>query len=262
MEFTQLPCLSNNQANKSNPSKPSSTGLWQSIAIHTFVLIVLLQTSLSNNHLTNNISKGIQQTTHPLIKPIKASLFYTKQLVQSDKPCEERTIEDAISTTSSPAPATNKQESVQTLKNAFTVDESSKSIIAKDKLAEQQAENSKSTLNNKSPANTKHQFDAFSSLAKLSQQQDSYAMNASMNDHNQQREKDKNTIKKSINLYGKVPEAKAKKLEVNCQNAMLKGLSILGGLMGGSIKCNSYNGADKYINARLKKMKNMKEISK
>ncbi|MEW6989141.1 hypothetical protein AADZ91_00515 [Colwelliaceae bacterium 6441] len=80
------------------------------------------------------------------------------------------------------------------------------------------------------------------------------AINDSANMNYQQFITDKNTIAVSKSKFNQLPEAKARKVEVDCSNTFNKGITMLSGLLGGSIKCNSFNGSQQYIDARLKKM--------
>jgi len=52
-------------------------------------------------------------------------------------------------------------------------------------------------------------------------------------------------------------------VSVNCNSTFNKGIKMLSGLLGGSIKCTSYNGSQKFIDARLEKLgKQRKEKNK
>ena len=53
----------------------------------------------------------------------------------------------------------------------------------------------------------------------------------------------KNAIPRSITKVDEIPEAKAVAVNVNCNSTFNKGITILSGLLGGSVKCASYHGS-------------------
>ena len=54
--------------------------------------------------------------------------------------------------------------------------------------------------------------------------------------------------------FEQLPEAKAAEVNVSCNNMLNKSMMAMSGLLGGTIKCNSFNGSQKYINKRLDKL--------
>lgn len=64
----------------------------------------------------------------------------------------------------------------------------------------------------------------------------------------------KNYIPPSSTKLDEIPEAKPVQVNVSCDNAFSKGLTILSNIMGGSVKCQRFNGAQKFIDARLEKL--------
>lgn len=64
----------------------------------------------------------------------------------------------------------------------------------------------------------------------------------------------KNYILRSSTKLDEIPEAKPVQVNVNCDNAFSKSLTILSNIMGGSVKCQRFNGAQKFIDARLENL--------
>jgi hypothetical protein len=64
----------------------------------------------------------------------------------------------------------------------------------------------------------------------------------------------KKILPRSTTKLNQLPEAKAVEIKVDCSNTFNKGLKIISGMLGGSIKCNRFNGSQKFIDARLEKM--------
>jgi len=101
---------------------------------------------------------------------------------------------------------------------------------------------------------SKNVFSANQALNSLKEEisQQNYSQSAQQN--YQDYIKAKNTIPRSITKFEQVADAKAKAVEVNCNNVFYKGMMMLSGLLKGSVKCTSYNGSQKFIDARLKKL--------
>lgn len=54
--------------------------------------------------------------------------------------------------------------------------------------------------------------------------------------------------------FDQLPEAKTVEVNASCNNALNKSMMAMSGLLGGTIKCNIFNGSQKYINKRLDKL--------
>lgn len=92
------------------------------------------------------------------------------------------------------------------------------------------------------------------SLDKLSKQLIDKAMKQGAIESYKEYVEEKNTIPKSTTRLNQLPEPKAVEVNVNCDNALSKGLTVISGLMGGTIRCNINKDFQKYIDARLEKM--------
>jgi len=100
----------------------------------------------------------------------------------------------------------------------------------------------------------KNVFDASQALSSLKEKISQQNYTQSSQSNYQDYLNSKNTIPRSITKFKQISEAKAKRVEVNCNNAFYKGMMILSSLLKGSVKCTNYNGSQKFIDARLKKL--------
>jgi len=64
----------------------------------------------------------------------------------------------------------------------------------------------------------------------------------------------KNSLARSTTKFEQLPEAKAVEVNVSCNNTLNKSITIMSGLLGGTIKCNSFNESQKHIDRRLDKL--------
>lgn len=64
----------------------------------------------------------------------------------------------------------------------------------------------------------------------------------------------KHFIPRSRNKFNQLPQPKAQKIAIKCNNTFTQGLTILSGLMGGTIQCEKFSNSQKYIDKRLKRM--------
>lgn len=103
--------------------------------------------------------------------------------------------------------------------------------------------------------NTKNSFvDTAKILNDLVHKQTLNAQNNGALESYQQYRQQKNSIPRSHTKFNQLPVPKAAKVTIKCDNGFAKGLTILSGLMGGSINCEKYTGHQKHIDKRLKKM--------
>lgn len=99
----------------------------------------------------------------------------------------------------------------------------------------------KQKLNNKANLKT-NVFDSYASLQKLRDSIAIKGVETGLNEYIALEQKKKNMIPKSSSTYmsdDAVSEIKLKDKYVDCNNSVLKGLSIFAGALGGRIKCTS-----------------------
>lgn len=97
-------------------------------------------------------------------------------------------------------------------------------------------------------------FDPMKALQSLQQNVERTNLKSDQEQGYQDYVNSKNYIPRSSTKLGEIPEAKPVQVDVNCDNAFSKGLTILSNIMGGSVKCQRFNGAQKFIDARLEKL--------
>lgn len=89
------------------------------------------------------------------------------------------------------------------------------------------------------------------SLDKLRNRLNNQALELSQNDSLNQYLTDKNTIERSTTKLYEIPQAKAKKVEVDCNaSALNTAIMALSGLTGGSVRCNSMPDLKEFLKKR------------
>jgi len=177
------------------------------------------------------------------VKPIQARLYFPpvkKQLtleveveveqaepaIEKNKAITEKSMVNKLVKKVTPQPITNKKTQV-TPKQQIT-----KKILT-------------SNLSTKSISQ--------SALEKLQQRLSNQAQEHANNDSYNQYLTDKNTIGPSITKFNQLPEAKAKIKEVDCNaNVLNTTVTLLSGLLGGSIRCNSMPNLKAFLKKRAK----------
>ncbi len=92
-----------------------------------------------------------------------------------------------------------------------------------------------------------------SALEKLQQRLSNQAQEHANNDSYNQYLTDKNTIARSTTKFNQLPEAKAKIKEVDCNaNVLNTAVTLLSGLLGGSIRCNNMPNLKAFLKKRAK----------
>ncbi len=215
------------------PSKDFSAFLY-SVIIHTVVLLVLL-----------SISPTVIKPVSPkVIKTISAKLFSSKKV----------------------ASVTNEQDNKNPKhfngpKIVKTNDKIIKEVDVK--KAVKSLANNKVDINKTSAAETlavkKQKFSSFSSLKSLQGSISEKSFKESADIAYKEYVESRNFIPKSTTKLNQIPEAKPVTVELNCNSTFNKGMKILSGMLGGSIKCKSYNGSQKFIDARLIKLGKKKD---
>jgi hypothetical protein len=109
---------------------------------------------------------------------------------------------------------------------------------------------------------TKQKFSRLNSLQSLREKMNQQTYKQSANDHYQAFVASKNFIPRSATKFNQLAEAKPVTIKVDCDNTFNKGMMIVSGLLGGGIKCNSFNGSQKYIDKRLEKLGKKPESEK
>ena len=100
----------------------------------------------------------------------------------------------------------------------------------------------------------KQSFSAINALTSLRSKLNQQALSQSSENHYNELIKSRNSIPRSATKFAHIEEAKAKTVAVDCNSSLNKGITILSSILGGSIKCTSYNGTQKFIDARLEKL--------
>lgn len=197
------------------------SSIFWSILIHVLILYLLLR-------ITTSINKNTPQQTIPIIS---AQLLYKNKKVVPDVKSSKTTV---------------IQTANQISKNAELKNSKNMEVLSE-----------KSQV--KEPLVVKKKVDALSSLKSLRENINSKIYHQNAKQAYKEYIANKNFIPRSTTKFNKLPEAKAVNIEVNCNSAVNKSLSVLSGLLGGSIKCTSFNGSQKFIDARLEKLGKKKD---
>jgi DNA mismatch repair ATPase MutL len=222
-------------------AKDSSAYIY-SVLIH----IVIFFTLSSFNPIVKNSPEK------KTVKIISAKLFYNKITVKTISNQKEK--ESGKSTEQSTEQSSLEDHLINTSNSAST---------SKTEKVIKPVESSKITKKRNSEALTKKTsvkkvptklFNSLNSLQSLRKNIDSKSYKKNGDEAYQAFVKNKNFIPQSTTKYNQIPEAKAVDIKVNCNNAFNKSMTVISGLLGGTIKCNSFNGSQKHIDARLEKL--------
>jgi len=211
-----------------------------SIAIHVFLLMLLIHVSSSTSNYVVP-----QQTKKLISKVIQAQLVYLNdsKTIEAENMPKETSISTQNHSTINRDDTSQYDDKNEYLGASYEAQPNNQSDLT--------IANKPQTQNRKTKTKT---LSALNSLEKLRRDIANENVHLSSKDSLQQYLDNKHYIPPSKTRFQQLPEAKAKKLEVNCNTTLFKGLTILGGLLGGSIKCNSFNGSQQYIGDRLEKL--------
>jgi len=201
-----------------------SSAFVYSVVIHILLLLALL-----------TITPKLEAPQKQIIKIISAKLLYKKPTPAPVEQAKESVVQKSkIETRKKPTEKLNKNKIMKEIEPAI--------------------KNEGEKKENNTPRVTKQKFSSFNSLQSLRERVNQQSYKQSANDHYQATVKSKNVIPRSTTKFKQLAEAKAVTIRVNCDNALNKGMMIMSGLLGGSVKCNSFNGSKKFIDERLEKL--------
>jgi len=203
----------------------ASSAFIYSVIIHILLLLALL-----------TITPKIEAPQKQIIKIISAKLFYKNKPkptpVQQVK--ESSVQKNEVETKEKPEEKLNENKAKREIRYA-----------KKNQVVEKE---------NISPEAPKQNFSSLNSLQSLREKISQQSYNQSANDHYQASVERKNFIPRSATKFKQLAEAKPVTIKVDCDNTFNKGMMIMSGLLGGGIKCNSFNGSQRFIDKRLEKL--------
>ena len=221
-------------------------------AFYAFLSSILMHVALYFTILSFS-SINILPTQREAKKVISAKLFY-----KSTKPKKTK-MENKGKVKQKPL---SKRHSAQ----IDNVDNTKSAIINTEKKVLKPTRRSKVASNNalkvKNEKAPIKKFDALNALQSLRNKIDNQSYSQSKKEAYNEYVENKNFIPRSTTKLNQQPEAKAIEVRVNCNNVLNESLTFISGMLGGSIKCISFNGSQKYIDARLEKLGKKKNKKK
>ncbi|NQY35989.1 MAG: hypothetical protein HRT37_13660 [Alteromonadaceae bacterium] len=196
----------------------ATSAFFYSVFIHVAVLYALL-------NITPTIAPPLQKK---VIKIISAKLFYKKEssttVVEQKVKVSERSNEQSnIKKTDTTTTTTTSQSKAKSV-----IDPLDKIKTTKNKNSEVKTHKNTTT----------RRVSAQNSLQSLREQLNNQIRDQSAKEYYKAFVESKNFIPRSTTKFKQLPEAKAVDVKINCDSAFNKGVKIISGLLGGSIKCN------------------------
>ena len=214
----------------------ATSAFFYSVFIHVAVLYALL-------NITPTIAPPLQKK---VIKIISAKLFYKNEssttvveqkIKVSERNNEQSNIKKTDTTTTTTTSESKAKSVIEPLDKSKTTSQSkAKSVIEPlDKIKTTKNKNSEVKTHKNT---TTRRVSAQNSLQSLREQLNNQIRDQSAKEYYKAFVESKNFIPRSTTKFKQLPEAKAVDVKINCDSAFNKGVKIISGLLGGSIKCN------------------------
>lgn len=217
------------------------------ISVVKYAVIVLLLHALLLFVLNNTVTVS-QITPIEYEAPIKATLYFppkVNEVTEKEKPVIETEPEKVVEEATAVDPITEVNTETVLDKVVHKLTETPKEVKNKDLSPK---ESPAPVIPNRNVSNR-----SLRNLKKsISQQMQEQALKQSYDEYIESR----NSIPKSVNKFipeGEAPEFKVKKTYVDCSNVAVKGLKILSGILGGTMRCNTSPALKEFLKEREKR---------